>query len=349
MKKIDINILKKYYEEGLLMKQEHSKYPLIIWNYSRKVQLENLWDDVTMQMRGLITDTEGNIIGKSFDKFFNLEQLPSVGLSVPNEEFDVYNKEDGSLIIVFWYDNQWLCASRGSFTSEYAVKASELLKNYPSFILLPNLTYCFELLWTEHPIVIVPEKDDLIMLGAFVTDTGDEIDIHQPYYSNFNVVKKYDGITDFTKLTETIDGTNREGFVIRFKSGFRCKIKYQEYLRLHRIVTNCSTIDIWQALKDGLDMNQFLENVPDEFDGWVRSRIMRYTHSYNLHWSYYVDLYNQIYRKFNGDFSNKKLVAEEIKLNYSENQKPLFNMINEKAIDDYIWSTIRPTFEKPNF
>lgn len=147
MKKIDINILKKYYEEGLLMKQEHPKYPLIIWNYSRKVQFENLWDDVTMQMRGLITDIEGNIIAKGFDKFFNLEQLESVGLKVPNEEFEVYEKIDGSYICCFFYNNLWLCASKGSFTSDQAQKGNELLKKYDISKLDKKNSYIFEIIY----------------------------------------------------------------------------------------------------------------------------------------------------------------------------------------------------------
>lgn len=349
MKKLDLNILNKYCEDGLLMKVTHPNYPLILWKYTRKVQYENKWDNITTQMRSVITDTKGNIIARPFPKFFNYNQLPSVGLSVPNEEFDVFEKVDGSLIITFWYDNKWMCASTGSFTSDYVVKANELLQNYPTFQLLPNLTYCFELLWTEHIIVIKPEKDDLILIGALNTDTGEDVDIHNDYYSNFNVVKKYNGITDITKLTEIFDGTNREGFVVKFKSGFRCKIKYNEYLRLHKIMTNCSNIDIWEALKNGEDMNIFITNVPDEFDSWVRFNIEKLNEMYKVEWFKYVKIYNKIYNKFNGDLSNMKLIAEEILTNYSKYKKPLFNMFNEKEVDEYIWNLIRPTFEAKKY
>ena len=50
------DILNKYYEEKLLYKQEHPTIPLTIWNYSEKVQYDNLWDDITIQTRGLVTD-----------------------------------------------------------------------------------------------------------------------------------------------------------------------------------------------------------------------------------------------------------------------------------------------------
>jgi RNA ligase len=47
----------------------------------------------------------------------------------PTENFEVYEKMDGSLGIVFWYRGQWVVATRGSFTSDQANKAREILKN----------------------------------------------------------------------------------------------------------------------------------------------------------------------------------------------------------------------------
>jgi RNA ligase len=49
-------VLNKYFEEGLVYKQVHPTLPLTIWNYTEKVQYEGLWDDVTLQTRGLVTD-----------------------------------------------------------------------------------------------------------------------------------------------------------------------------------------------------------------------------------------------------------------------------------------------------
>ena len=52
--------LNKYYDEGLLYKQVHPTLPLTIWNYTEKVQYENLWDEITLMCRGLVTDDKGN-------------------------------------------------------------------------------------------------------------------------------------------------------------------------------------------------------------------------------------------------------------------------------------------------
>ena len=79
-------VLNRYHEEGLVYKQVHPTLPLTIWNYSEKVQYENLWDDVTLQTRGLVTDDKGNVVARPFKKFFNIEE----GKHTPTEEFEVF-------------------------------------------------------------------------------------------------------------------------------------------------------------------------------------------------------------------------------------------------------------------
>ena len=126
--KYDLNILSKYIDEGLVIKQVHPTLPLSIYNYSRECQYGGKWDDITLNCRGLVLDDGGNVIAKPFPKFFNYEEhiaeeskLPPI----PNENFEVYEKMDGSLGIVFNYDGEWYMATRGSFQSDQAIKAKQ--------------------------------------------------------------------------------------------------------------------------------------------------------------------------------------------------------------------------------
>lgn len=349
--KYDVKILDKYVEDGLLMRQKHPVHPIWIYNYTRTCQFENIWDGITLAARGLVIDEDGVVISKPFSKFFNYEQLASVSLTVPDEPFEVFEKCDGSLIETFVYKGERIFASKGSFTSDYAVKAAELMKSYPVELLSAELTYCFELLWTEHPIVIIPEKDDLILLGAFNPVTDEEVDIQTSLYkSNFNVVKRYDEFTNFkyiNKLKESI-GVNREGYVVRFKNGFRMKIKGEDYLRLHRIVTNISTIDIWKALKDGANMEEFFQNVPDEFDRWVRFEIGKLEAKFDFEWLKCVDMYNKIYNLY-GEDVDMKTFSDEVKKVDSKYQPILYNIHRGNASDYILWMQLKPTFAKPNF
>ena len=83
-----LHLLEKYHQDGLLDKQNHPTLPLTIWNYTPKVQYEGLWDEITLQCRGLVTDDKGRIIARPFRKFFNLEE----GKYTPTENFEVLAK-----------------------------------------------------------------------------------------------------------------------------------------------------------------------------------------------------------------------------------------------------------------
>ena len=120
--KISLEILNQYQSQGLLYQQVHPTLPLSIWNYSEKVQYDSLWDDITLSCRGLVTDDNGNVVARPFRKFFNIEE----GKHTPTEQFQVFEKMDGSLGILFFYGDKWVFASRGSFTSDQALKFKEI-------------------------------------------------------------------------------------------------------------------------------------------------------------------------------------------------------------------------------
>ena len=110
---ISLETLNTYYDEGWLIKQEHPTKDLTIWNYSRQTQWEDHWDEITLQARGLVTNSKGEIVCLPFKKFFNWEQLLSVNVKIPDGDFEVYEKMDGQLGLLFWYDGEWIFTSRG--------------------------------------------------------------------------------------------------------------------------------------------------------------------------------------------------------------------------------------------
>lgn len=138
-----LRILNKYHNEGLLYKQIHPTLPLTIWNYTEEVQYNNKWDELTLSARGLVTDEFGTIVARPFKKFFNMEE----GKHTPTQDFEVFEKVDGSLGIVFNYKGEWLIATRGSFTSDQAIKGKEMLDKYPVEKLDKNKTYLFEIIY----------------------------------------------------------------------------------------------------------------------------------------------------------------------------------------------------------
>ena len=353
-----IETLEQYHEQGLLRKQTHPNHDLTIWNYSTKVQYERLWDDITVQCRGLVTNGSGAIVARPFHKFFNYEELTPE--QIPDEYFDVYEKMDGSLGILFNYKGEWVLATRGSFTSDQSVKGTELLQKYDYNKLHPDYTYLFEIIYPENRIVCQYDYEDLVLLGMIHTETGYEVSIHSGddkdiRFKNMlnniglNIVKKYDGLRDYTFLKRMV-GDNKEGFVVRFSNGSRMKIKGEEYLRLHKIMTNISTTSVWEILSTDGDLSILLDNVPDEFYKKIKEfeRNLRYAH-YNL--SEYCGKFHDHFRygKY-GDREvepTKKELSEHLRVNVKpELHSIVYSMCDGKAYDHIIWRLIKPEFRK---
>lgn len=343
------NILNTYYNEGLLFKQVHPTLPLTIWNYSDRVQYDDLWNETLLMCRGLVTDNEGNIVAKPFNKFFNQEE----GKHIPTSEFDVYTKLDGSLGIFFNYNGEWIMATRGSFTSDQAIKGMEMLSKYDYNKLHKDYTYLFEIIYSDNRIVCQYDFEDVVLLGMINTKTGQEVDIHngelrfRNLISNIGlrVVKKYDGITDYNTLKGMIKD-DEEGFVVRFSNGNRMKIKGVEYLRLHKIMTNVSTTGIWEVLSTGGDMDEILKDVPDEFYKKIKDYVKELRYQYWSVQEHAGKYFDNLYESYDRELPEKAKYAEWVK-QFDKHLHPiLFRMYDNKDYSSYIWKLIRPEFKK---
>src|SRR5665213_4194886 len=81
---------------------------------------------------------------------------------------------------------------------------------------------------------------------------------------------QFDRLEDLLGHMKTADSTNQEGFVIYFpESDLRVKVKFEEYVKLHRILTGLSERRIWEHISQGGTIEDFIEGVPDEFFDWV--------------------------------------------------------------------------------
>ena len=341
-----LHLLEKYHQDGLLDKQNHPTLPLTIWNYTPKVQYEGLWDEITLQCRGLVTDDKGRIIARPFRKFFNLEE----GKYTPTENFEVYEKMDGSLGIVFWYKDEWHIATRGSFVSDQAIKGKEMLDKYNTkYGLYPGYTYLMEIIYPENRIVVdYKGAEKLVVLACFHSEKGVEGRIDEMVNEGWEVVKKYDGISDYNTLKSIIKD-DEEGFVVRFTNGDRVKIKGAEYLRLHKIMTNVSTTAIWEIMSEGGNLDEILNNVPDEFYNKIKQYENTLKYSYYQYWNQCSKMYEYFrYGKY-GDKEvepTKKEFAEHIKDKHPIIKSIMFAMWDGKQYDKIIWKALRPEFKK---
>ena len=211
---------------------------LWLLNYSKSAQIDHVWNEVTTQCRGLIINMFGTIKARPFVKFYNMEELVEMGIEIPNLPFDAYEKMDGSLGIMYWVNDIPYLATRGSFNSDQAKHGTEILHTKYKDMwnrFDKSKTYLFEIIYPEdkHCIVYGPDVDDIFLLAVIDTETGLETDSIDNYRDCLTVTKHYDGIKDWKNIREMFDGDNREGFVIRFSNGFRMKLKYEQYFKIH--------------------------------------------------------------------------------------------------------------------
>lgn len=334
-----------YVGNNLIVKNKHPEHDIWILNYSPKATYHKQWDQYTLSCRGLVIDAEGNIIARAFEKFFNIEEIPVE--NIPTDvEFDVFEKVDGSLGILFYYNCEWILASRGSFASDQAIMAWDMLNKDYLKILNKKFTYLFEIIYPENRIVIdYGNKKDLVLLAAVETSTGFEMlheDLTINYAEYFTIVKKYKFEGNVTELKNLFE-ENREGFVVSYMNGFKMKVKFEEYIRLHRILTNVSTKTVWEHLKNKYDFNELIDRVPDEFYDWVKKTIKELTEDYErIEYKALKEFY-QLYHV--EKLTDRKLFAEKAK--ESEYRSILFNLYTGKSYSEIIWDTVRPEYSKP--
>ncbi len=344
---IDLALLKDMIDGGFVNVQKHPKYDLFIHNYTPKTQYERVWNAVTLMCRGLILDGAYNIVARPFEKFFNLGEQENQVL--PNEPFSIFEKLDGSLGILYFVDNQAFMATRGSFTSEQSTKANAILQSKYVQILRgldQTKTYLFEIIYPENRIVVnYGAMEDVILTAIIDTQTGENLPLVDV---GFSMVKQYHGITfgsrDKACLVSTLNDleeVNREGFVIQYKSGLRYKIKFEEYLRIHRIVTQVSNVNIWEYLAANMPFDEILDRVPDEFYDWVKATSTDLKAQFDA-------IEAQCQADFKANTENfetrKEAAAYFLTCRYPS---VLFKILDKKPHDDVIWKLIRPSFQKP--
>lgn len=352
IKKLDLDIINKLRLDGYIKTAIHPSGELIIYNYTEKCMFDKVWCDYTLQCRGLIADKEGNIVSRPFPKFFNLGESVKSGEnrpSLPDEPFEVYEKLDGSLGITYFHEGQYHIASRGSFISPQAVYATNMLRE-SKIQLCEDVTYLFEIIYPENRIVLnYGDERSLNLLAVIHTETGLEYRENERMFwsanfwpSPFKVIKKYDGMKDIETLKK-LNEKNKEGFVLHFESGLRVKIKFDDYVRLHSIITQMTKRKVWEMVKAGKSFYEFIENIPDELFGWVRETEESLKNNYNVIEAESKFELDSILKSAENQ-TRKEIALKVVKCNYGS---VMFMMLDGKEYSKAIWKILEPAHELP--
>lgn len=331
-------------DDGSIRMQTSSDGDLRLYNYSEQCQFKKNWNEWTLASRGLVVDADDNVVARPFKKFFNWEELTTPPPWPPEEIFD---KLDGSLGIIYWWSGAWRMNTRGSFQSEQAIKGLELFeayfktdkKRYES--LRKDCTHLVEIIYPSNRIVVdYGGREMLVYLGSIVTETGEDIWIDE--METFHLPMRYRA-TYFNDLYLQAE-QGREGYVLKWKDGTRCKIKFEEYKRLHRLITGVNSKSIWEMMLKKESMDELLMKVPDEFYQWVKDTKDDLMHQFVviLNKSESVmALIEDMHRP-----STRKEWARHI-TQLSKYPSVCFNILDKKDNHETIMRLIKPAASKP--
>ena len=286
-------------EDGYVKEQKHPFLPLTILNYTDKATFDQRWNDVTMHCRGLIVNNvTDEIVARGPRKFFNYGEP-----SAPDYPLDTLvrltRKEDGSLGIGWYYvdedeDCHWGLATRGSFTSEQAAHATELVRENRRLIghyeVMSesleqyhdcHISYIGEIVYPENRIVLdYGETDEVRPLGTVHNKTG-----LIEWRPSSVLVDGQDAIMTLAEAIALPIPDDEEGYVLDILDEYynvvdHLKLKGAKYKELHSAIFGLTERKLYELWVDGQEAG-FIEELPDELQPWALEVVQRFDWTWN--------------------------------------------------------------------
>jgi RNA ligase len=330
--------------DGWVRFQTNEDDTLSIYNYTELAQYKRHWNPVTLNCRGLILDNDMNIVARPWKKFFNFGERPL--LFSTDDPVEVTDKKDGSLGILYRHPmtGDWKIATRGSFQSDQAIHATKVWDdNYSHRVAtIDGLTVLFEIIYPENRIVLDYDFDDLVLLGSVQNEYG-------WYYGPNETAGMINWPGPVTEVFEYrtlndcfgVHRPNAEGLVIRAGSEM-VKMKQEDYVALHKLVTGLNERAVWERLKAGETRDSICSSLPDEFHKFVDDTAANLEDDFNaIYLLAHLD-YCRVMNKMKVGHSRKDFALEAIKCH---NSSLLFNFLDNKSNHESVWDMIRPRGE----
>jgi len=239
----------------------HIKYPNL---YSFKYhQLDSpTGEKIVQESRGIILDSNNNwdIVAHPFNRFFNYGEGHAAEIDWKSAE--VQEKADGSIIILYFYKNEWHVATSGNpaasgpvckdYSGKWQIGEHTLPKpksfaeyfwqvmNNKYFFpdnLPTDYCYMFELMGPLNRIIVKHDEPKLVTLGGRHVKYGQEIPAEYVwfYMPDIPLIKNYQlsNIDEILSTFKNMSPLSQEGYVVVDKYFNRIKIKSPAYIALH--------------------------------------------------------------------------------------------------------------------
>lgn len=298
---------------------EHPSLPLMGFKYDQIDSPKT--HPIVREARGLVLEKgTWDIAAKGFNRFYNLGENPDEFKGFDWKNFTCTEKVDGSLMLVYHYNNEWHLNTSGSFGFGECNSCGKSWRDLfwttlgvkPEDIFLePHLTHVFELCTLQNKVVRYYPKPTIYLLGLFRKPDGSEVDaselddyvkfintrnkinIQRPETYHF---KSEDEIMAFLKEKENTDKTY-EGVVIRDHKNIRAKVKSATYVAIHHMMDNGNIFNparqVPLVLAGETDeifvaMKEMIEQTPD-----LKARIEQTKAEVNVEWEKLLDVWKE--------------------------------------------------------
>lgn len=352
---INYGELQKYVDSRAIIRVDHSEFPISIYKYGVATQYSGNWNKYTLKARGLILDNKGNIIARPLPKFFNHTQVINTLQEVDGffeYDLELTEKIDGSLgILYFWEENAYI-ATPCSFNSSQAIWATQWInKNVDISLINREYTYLFEIIYPNNQIIVdYGTKETLVLLAAInMQEEGKELDIYlegaklglpTPARQVIKAPFSYKTLEEIGKLNLS----NAEGFVgksLNPNNPYRLKIKFDNYLKKHKFKFSVNPKTLKELLLSRFEsegklylLDEELELIPDEYYNSIKEVERRVEEIREFVLRVFGDLHSLSQKEF------AKVVLE----NYSDYSPIFFQLkknVNQRRLRELICKKIR--------
>jgi len=273
LKYLETHTLDELVNKYDLIMRQHKEYSnLILLKYNQIGS--DMSEPIVQECRGIILDTDDNyrVVCRSFNKFFN--DTEGHAADIDWDTAKIFEKLDGSLCQLYYYDEEWKIATSGSADAsgnvgdfDFTFKElfwrvwKELRYKLPTDT---GVSFFFELVTPYNRIVVDNPENSLTLLGARRLSDFKELNpVVEAHYNGWKCVQLYDfdDIDEIKEVLETMNGHEQEGFVVCDSKYRRIKLKCDDYIKKHRLVSSMSKRNMLDVIRTN-ESDEVMPSVP---------------------------------------------------------------------------------------
>lgn len=351
-------------DAGFINARQHPTLDLTIYKYSKTAPYNfkpTKWPEPLMLARGLVLNSNEEIIARGFRKFFNYsEQKPP--FAKENKPV-IFEKVDGSCLLVFRYAGQYVFATLGSFQSDQALWAAQFWKRNAKyhFSHQETFTFIYEVVYPQNRNVVNYGRDErLVWIGYIDPNTGKDYDIrrfdsYSDQIGHSVKIYEFDDIKSCLASADECKAAESEGYVLTWykkdDTAFRLKVKGSDYMQMHRLLYGTSNRSVWELLLNGKTPDEIRQLLPEQTHEWLdkvlEDLVSQYERiEYLALLEFEVALYLLGEEGIDPDSLEGRKEFARLVVRRTPRWGIIFQILDKQDYTETIWKMVRPVYAK---